>query len=134
MFRIRASVSAFRATALCYYLYQLDPERDWTEEERREQCLQIYRFLSEYIMQGLLDRWGDVYDELHAKRVTPSGAGKGSKPKLYDCCTEKFTRDQLSLLIEQQQMKTDVRHFISLWKNLGLIEEVSKNVYRKLEP
>ncbi|MDD6767405.1 MAG: hypothetical protein PUF30_10690 [bacterium] len=134
VFRIRASVSAFRATALCYYLYQLDPERDWTEEERREQCLQIYRFLSEYIMQGLLDRWGDVYDELHAKRVTPSGAGKGSKPKLYDCCTEKFTRDQLSLLIEQQQMKTDVRHFISLWKNLGLIEEVSKNVYRKLEP
>ena len=85
-------------------------------------------------MQWLLCRWGDVYDLLFADRVTPSGAGKGSKPKLYDCCTEKFTRDQLSLLIEQQQMKTDVRHFISLWKNLGLIEEVSKNVYRKLEP
>lgn len=158
VFRKRASVSAFRVTTLCYYLYLLEaggssgssgsngtnlkPSETGacTEHGRseglkpsdtkiRNLCKKIYNFLSEYILQGLLNRWGEKFNELNAKRA---GESSTQKPKLYDLCTETFTRDQLKLLIKQQDLTTPARTFISLWKKLKLIVEIDKNTFKKV--
>jgi len=151
VFRKRASVSAFRVTTLCYYLYQLEqgfkefqmvskgsktPETceatetlKLSETQIQKHCIKIYRFMSEYILQGLLNRWGDKFNELNAKRA---GESTVQKPKLYDLCTETFTRDQLKLLIKQQDLTTPARTFISLWKKLKLIVEIDKNTFKKV--
>jgi len=137
VFRKRASVSAFRVTTLCYYLYHLElgakkPETEQPETAEfsiRKRCVKIYRYMSEYIIQGLLSRWGEKFNELNAKRSSQSVS---QKPKLYDLCTDIFTRDQLRLLIKQQGLTTPARTFICLWKKLHLIVEQDKNTFKKL--
>ena len=137
VFRKRASVSAFRATTLCYYLYLLEESLNSQSSAFSNQssvaiqnhCIRIYRFLSEYIIHGMLNRWGDKYNELNAKRA---GEAPSQKPRLYDLCTETFTRDQLKLLIKQQELTSPARTFISLWKKLKLIVELDKNTFKKI--
>ena len=67
--------------------------------------------------------------ELNAKRA---GEAPSQKPRLYDLCTETFTRDQLKLLIKQQELTSPARTFISLWKKLKLIVELDKNTFKKI--
>lgn len=137
VFRKRASVSAFRATTLCYYLYLLEESLNSQSSAFSNQssvaiqnhCIRIYRFLSEYIIHGMLNRWGDKFNELNAKRA---GESPSQKPRLYDLCTETFTRDQLKLLIKQQELTSPARTFISLWKKLKLIVELDKNTFKKI--
>lgn len=129
VFRKRASVSAFRATTLCYYLYLLEADAHDPGDRIRKHCVRIYRYLSEYIIHNMLERWGDRFDELNAKRA---GEAPSLKPRLYDLCTETFSRDQLKLLIQQQELATPARTFICLWKKMKLIVETDRNTYRKL--
>ena len=132
VFRKRASVSAFRIMALCYYLYTLEscnvkPE---TVGQIQRRCRKIYYFMADYIFSMLLKRWGKIYEDLQVRRndqVPDSG-----RPKLIDRLPHQFTRDQLRALIQEQQVATPDRVLVSQWKANRWIEETDKFNYKKL--
>lgn len=141
VFRKRSSVSAFRVASLCYYLYLL--ERYSGEEltlallgervpEGRERGFvrQIYLYMAEYILTGMMERWGKRFEDLNLKREQEQKAGP--KESLFDLLTETFTREQLNLLIEKQGKTTPDKVFLSRWKKLKVIEMIDKNTFRKI--
>jgi hypothetical protein len=132
VFRKRSSVSAFRIAALCQYLYQLSPEYNsgqMDEEAIQKRVRQIYLYVAEYILQGMLERWGAKYEELNNKRE--QGLKTGPAVSIFDQLTDEFTREQLNLMIEKSGKSTPDKIFICRWKKLKVIEVVDKNTFRK---
>ena len=130
VFRKRASVSAFRVMALCYYLYHLDPVAEPVEAQIQRKCRRIYHFMADYIFGMLLKRWGKIYEDLQVRRNDQ--AVDTGRPKLIDRLPHQFTRDQLRALIQEQQVATPDRVLVSQWKTNKWIEEKEKFVYLKL--
>lgn len=128
VFRKRSSVSAFRVASLCYYLYMLDEQL--TEEVIRRRVSQIYHYMAEYILAGMLARWGVQFENLNAKRELENK--QEDKPVLFDQLTEVFTREQLKLQIEKQGLTTPYRVFLCQWKRLRVIEDIDKNTFKKI--
>ena len=135
VFRKRSSVSAFRIAALCQYLYgmELMSERmnELTNEVIQKRVRQIYLFMAEYILKGMMDRWGKRFEDLNTKREAEQKPGP--KENLFDCLTDTFTREQLNLLIEKQGKVTPDKVFLNRWKKLRVIEIIDKNTFRKLK-
>lgn len=149
VFRKRSSVSAFRVAALCYYLYQMEsgtchvPGQDTpamktpgkpgtvTADEAtiQKRVRQIYLYMAEYILTGLLSRWGKQFEALNSKREQENK--QEEKPMLFDQLTEVFTREQLKLQIEKQGLTTPYRVFLYQWKKLRVIEMIDKNTFVK---
>lgn len=132
VFRKRSSVSAFRIAALCQYLYQLSPEYNsgqMDEEAIQKRVRQIYLYMAEYILQGMLERWGAKFEELNNKRE--QGLKTGPAVSIFDQLTDEFTREQLNLMIEKSGKSTPDKIFICRWKKLKVIEVVDKNTFRK---
>ena len=128
VFRKRSSVSAFRVASLCYYLYMLDEQL--TEDTIRRRVSQIYHYMAEYILAGMLARWGVQFENLNAKRELENK--QEDKPVLFDQLTEVFTREQLKLQIEKQGLTTPYRVFLCKWKRLRVIEDTDKNTFKKI--
>ena len=128
VFRKRSSVSAFRVASLCYYLYMLDEQL--TEDTIRRRVSQIYHYMAEYILAGMLARWGVQFENLNAKRELENE--QEDKPMLFDQLTEVFTREQLKLQIEKQGLTTPYRVFLYQWKRLRVIEDIDKNTFKKI--
>ena len=128
VFRKRSSVSAFRVASLCYYLYMLDEQL--TEDTIRRRVSQIYHYMAEYILAGMLARWGVQFENLNAKRELENK--QEDKPMLFDQLTEVFTREQLKLQIEKQGLTTPYRVFLWQWQRLRVIEELDKNTFKKI--
>ena len=134
VFRKRSSVSAFRIAALCQYLYQLEASPQPSPEgegEIQKRVKQIYLFMAEYILNGMMERWGKQFEELNRKRV--EGMKPGPKENLFDQLTETFTREQLNVLIEKQGKVTPDKVFINRWKKLKVIEIIDKNTFKKVK-
>ena len=128
VFRKRSSVSAFRVAALCQYLYEL--ENVLSPEVIQKRVRQIYLFMADYILDGMMERWGKRFEELNTKRENENRPGP--RNILYDQLTDTFSREQLRAVLEQQGKATPVKVFLSQWKKLRVIEEVEKDVYKKL--
>ena len=128
VFRKRSSVSAFRIAALCQYLYQMEKQPISTEVLQKR-VKQIYLFMAEYILKGMLERWGSKFEEFNQKRE--QGMKAGPRESLFDQLTDTFTREQLNLLIEKQGKVTPDKVFLCRWKKLRVIEMVDKNTFRK---
>lgn len=133
-FRKRASVNAFRCTGLMYHLYHLDNQLHnkelHTEDEIRHLCQKIYRFLADFCLKSSTNRWGQQYEDFYKKRA--QGAQIDKRKPIIDQLTTTFTRNQLELLLKQNDMETEARFFISQWKRKGWIKKVEKNTFRKL--
>jgi len=127
IFRKRASVSAFRIMALCYYLYLLESD-DKQQAQRR--CRKLYLFMADYILKMLLRRWGKMFEDLQVRRIDLT-ADTG-RPKLIDRLPREFSRDQLRALISEAQVATPDRVLVSQWKANHWIEETEKFLYKKL--
>lgn len=144
VFRKRSSVSAFRVAALCQYLYELEAEENkidhiWSmhsgvelsPEVIQKRVRQIYLYMADYILDGMMERWGKRFEELNTKRENENKPGP--KTILFDQLSETFNRSQLRSLIEQQGKTTPDKVFLSQWKKLRVIEEIEKDVYKKLK-
>lgn len=129
VFRKRSSVSAFRIAALCQYLYMM--ENGLSAEAVRKYVRQIYLFMADYILDGMLSRWGKRFEALNDKRETDRKPGP--KESLFDLLADTFTREQLNILIEQKGKTTPATVFLSKWKKFRVIEMVDKNTFRKLK-
>lgn len=117
----RSSVSAWRMATLLYHL--------WGETEKSQQkVIKFYRFMSQYILEGLLTQWGKAYDQMHKHDEDDTS----KKISLYDQMPKQFSRDQLN----EQCVKLGLspgRTFLHKWKKAKLIYESkdTKDVYIK---
>lgn len=135
VFRRRSSVSAFRVAALCQYLYELETggriNTTCTDATIQKRVRQIYLFMADYILDGMMERWGKRFEELNTKRENENRPGP--RNILYDQLSDTFNREQLRALLEQQGKATPVKVFLSQWKKLRVIEEIEKDVFKKLK-
>lgn len=122
----RSSVSAFRIATLCYYLYRLS---GYGNTKARKQCRQIYLFCAQYILDGMIRKWGKRYEELTSQRFQNESQ---TRVAVFDQLTSPFTRDQLDELIKRLEVLTPTRVFLSKWKAKGWIKEVQHYTYEKL--
>lgn len=118
----RSSVSAWRMACMCYHL--------WGEDARHQQhCIRFYRFMAQFILDGLLSKWGKQYELMHKGE----GEEDGQKVTLYDQLPKQFSRDQLRELIIKLDLSTPERIFINKWKRTKMVyqPDASAEVYVK---
>lgn len=130
VFRKRSSVSAFRVAALCYYLYCLNPT-ETPEPLAQKRARRIYLYMSDYILNMLLKRWGKRFEELVSKRNKEEDENT-KRPRLLDNLPQQFTRDQLLALMQRLEVSSPARVLLSQWKNNQWIKILSKNQFEKL--
>ena len=112
----RSSVSAWRLTTMLYHL--------WGEsEESRQKCIRFYRFMAQYILDGLLGQWGKQYDEMHKH---DDDVDNGKTIPLYDQIPHQFSRDQLQELTAKLGL-SPARVFLHKWKKAKLIHQPNAN-------
>lgn len=141
----RSSVSAFRLATMCYYLFGegvgcegegVSPVRVKVDGEgkslntnpstlnskpstdsARQHVRRFYYFMAQYILDGLMKRWGKKYEQLQPE---PEDSESSQAP-IYDQLPKQFSRDQLRELINKLQLGTKARQFIFKWKKNKLI-------------
>lgn len=141
VFYKRASVSAFRAAALMQYLYMLEEidesapiDNQLTFDHApspkiKKRVKAIYLFMARYILDAMLKRWGARFEELSAKRMEVQS--RQGKHDLFGTLPQEFTRDLLNEQIAQLHLSTPSKTFVSKWYKLGMIDKLSKNLFRK---
>lgn len=116
----RSSVSAWRMAALLYHL--------WGEKETaRSKVIRFYRFMAQYILDGLLAQWGTRYDDMH--KIDAEAAPTTQRVTLYDQTPDEFTYDQLKELCAKLGLAPG-RSFLAKWKKAKLISQPDPNVKR----
>lgn len=115
----RSSVSAWRMSVLLYHL--------WGEQEKaRSKVIRFYKFMAQYILDGLLAEWGTRYDDMY--RIDAE-AGGSQRVTLYDQTPDEFTYDQLKELCLKLGLAPG-RSFLSKWKKAKLIHQPDPKVKR----
>ena len=122
----RSSVSAFRETTLCAYLYQIEGVG---EKEVQRRCKQIYLYAANYILKSMLSRWGDRFEAMARKRM--QGDSKVRVP-VFNQLTSPFTRQQLDEIVKRNELTTPTKVFISKWKGKGWIDQTGNDTFTKL--
>ena len=115
----RSSVSAWRLTCMLYHLWTMEGYNDAIKRH----CIHFYRFMAQYILDGLLAQWGRQYDEMHKHDDDDSRA---PVTPLYDQIPLQFTRDQLQELCTKLGL-SPARVFLHKWKKAKLIHQPDKN-------
>lgn len=126
----RASVSAFRLTAILAKLYQLDPNRpaNW-----QKLCSHAYRFLAGYVLDSLLTEWGSRYEDIVARQAKER---EGMKAPLFSVCPDEFTREWFYGIVAERGLAKSARQFLYTWRKNGWIAESTEEastLYRKTE-
>ena len=115
----RSSVSAWRMAVLLYHL--------WGEQESaRSKVIRFYRFMAQYILDGLMAQWGSRYDDMH--RIDAEAA-VNQRVTLYDQTPDEFTYDQLKELCMKLGLAPG-RSFLAKWKKAKLIQQPDPEVKR----
>ena len=114
----RSSVSAWRMAVLLYYL--------WGEKENaRSKVIRFYRFMAQYILEGLLGQWGNRYDDMH--RIDVETSTTTQRVTLFDQTPQEFSYDQLKELCMKLGL-APARSFLCKWKKAKLIHQPDPNV------
>ena len=114
----RSSVSAWRMAVLLYYL--------WGEKENaRSKVIRFYRFMAQYILEGLLGQWGNRYDDMH--RIDVETSTTTQRVTLFDQTPQEFSYDQLKELCMKLGL-APARSFLCKWKKAKLIQQPDPNV------
>lgn len=106
----RSSVSAWRMACMCYHLWDEDPNQ-------RTHVVKFYRFMANYILEGLMSKWGRQYEQMHKG----DGDDDGNRVTLYDQLPQQFSHDQLRELIVKLDLTSPDRIFIAKWKKAKMI-------------
>lgn len=113
----RSSVSAWRMACMCYHLWDEDPEQ-------RAHVVKFYRFMANYILDGLMAKWGRQYEQMHKG----DSDDEGNRVTLYDQLPKQFSRDQLRELIVKLDLSSPDRIFIAKWKKAKMIYQPDPQV------
>ena len=113
----RSSVSAWRMACMCYHLWNEDPDQ-------RTHVVKFYRYMANYILDGLMAKWGKQYEQMHKG----DSDDEGNRVTLYDQLPKQFSRDQLRELIVKLDLSSPDRIFIAKWKKAKMIYQPDPQV------
>lgn len=113
----RSSVSAWRMSVMLYHLWGETPEA-------QPKVIRFYRFMAQYILDGLLKQWGDCYDELYRADHTPT-----ERATLFDRVPDEFTHEQLNEICAKAGLAPG-RSFLAKWKKAKLVYQPDPEVKR----
>ena len=113
----RSSVSAWRMACMCYHLWDEDPDQ-------RAHVVKFYRFMANYILDGLMAKWGKLYEQMHKGDSNE----ESNRVTLYDQLPKQFSRDQLRELIVKLDLSSPDRIFIAKWKKAKMIYQPDPQV------
>ena len=137
-FRKRSSLSAFRIAAICFNLYNISNEL-LPENERFSQCqieensITIYNYCAYFILNSMLDFYGNRYDKMMKKAGEVKAATEGHTVPLFDYLPDEFSRQFLAAEIKKIGFTTLDIVFINRWLKQGRIEDLGDNTYRKIK-
>ena len=121
-FRRRAAVIGFRAGMLAKVLYEDVKVKDVT---KRINAFATY--IAETVLNALIQKFGmqlrQISTNTHKKSV--------NFVNIFALMGETFTRDDLYAVLLKNGRATSPTVVASMWNSAGLIEKVSKNVWRK---
>lgn len=87
--------------------------------------------MAEYILCGLMERWGERFEELEVHRTQPVERGK-CRSELYEGMDELFCVDDLLKRMTELGYRSPVRVILSKWKACRLVERTDDKHYRKI--
>ena len=125
VFYKRSSVSAFRIASLMQYLYQV--EGGLSEKEIHRRVKQIYLSCADRILQSMLGKWGDIFDDINAEQQV--------KPyhtcNYFDELPQEFSRQFLQQFLQRKNIRTPLKNVVCNWKRKGWIICNGKSMIRK---
>lgn len=127
----RSSKTAQRVAALCYYLYQLEieqPDSRMTETKARNSTRKLYHCMADYILDGMMRKWGKRFEELQAKRLEET---RKSQSNLFKSLPDQFNRTLLRESIKRMELITPDWVFLSKWKARGIIRKINDDQFIK---
>ena len=122
-FYVRASVSAFRMSAMLYHLWEEQPEH-------HEQVRKCYLYFAQHILDAQMEQWGEQYEA-----ALPKVKENKNTPRIYDEMPKSFTKEQLKEKIAELELKTEARQFLYKWRTSNWIfyEEETKLFHKMYE-
>lgn len=119
----RASKSAFVIATMVYHLFDEDPTR-------QKNVRRIYWYFAQYILDGLMEQWGQQFEAALPKDKEAQAA----KPTLFDVMPKHFSRSQLREKIAELELGTPARQFLFQWLKRKWIFEVEDqpDTYEKI--
>jgi hypothetical protein len=123
IFRRRCAVNGFRAGMLAFYLYG-EKKNKTVYDKVRQFALWVARESEMTLMAKYDKEINDMAEESSAKHFRAVS--------LFPRLSAKFSSSELEAIITAEGLKTPKRQIIYNWKRNNLIEEISKDNYRKI--
>jgi len=121
VFRRRTGVRGFRLALECTQVYTRFTSRD------KENVKKFVDWWMHIDLEESLRLWGAKYNELaNTSAATPQRS-------VYTGLAEEFTKADIYTVCLKQGIKTELRKIIYQWKKIGIIEEVGKGMYKKID-
>lgn len=131
-FYVRASVSAFRLSAMLYHLWD-------EEEEHQDKVRRFYLYFAQHILDGQMAQWGQDFEA-----GMPQSKENKQPKDVWAMMPESFTEQQFNEIVEQynagkekkDQIKTCFRQFKYTWctkKKWAFYEEETKLIHKMYE-
>ena len=125
VFYKRSSVSAFRIAALMQYLYEVEGKKNKKTIHRLVK--KIYLGCAVRILDGMLAKWGTVFEEINADtQIQPY-----QTTNYFDELPNEFSRDFLAEFLKRKGLRTPINMVIYRWKHKGWIICNGKSMIRK---
>lgn len=123
IFRRRCAVNGFRAGMIAFYLYG-EKKNKTVYDKVRQFALWVARESEMTLMAKYDKEINDMAEESSAKHFRAVS--------LFPRLSAKFSSSELEAIITAEGLKTPKRQIIYNWKRNNLIEEISKDNYRKI--
>lgn len=124
VFRRRCAVRGFRLALLCYALYPKVGERE------KNIIRDFVLWFMDCDLYNMLKLWGAKFNQMMVESATPKVTKHHNN--YFVELNEQFTVQELAAIINKYGGITQPSMAIHLWKKSGLVEKLSKGVYRKI--
>lgn len=121
IFMRRAAVIGFRAALICHAIYG-SPQK-----KHQETIAHMFRFVSDACLYTLFARYGEKMED-----AEPAN-GETKQANIYNMLPAEFTLDELARVAESAHAKTQPKKIALRLRKAGLLEQVRRGVYRKVE-
>ena len=125
VFRRRCAVRGFRLALLCYALYPKVGEREM------KVIRDFVLWFMDCDLHNMLKLWGESYNKMMVETTTPNVTNHHNN--YFVELSEQFTVKDLVAIIHKYDGVTQPAVAIHYWKKSGLIEKLSRGVYRKIK-
>lgn len=113
-FRRRAALIGFRAGMVAAFLW------GYLDTKRKQYTLEFALWVADFVLQSLMERYGQKVNEEAAGYETPKST---RYPSLFEAIPDIFTMQELRKIATTQNCRSPLKSIIFRWTENGLIEK-----------